>query len=72
MINRTIKNHEALLSMYMSHIRQDLIHTLHNSDFADWKAKYLLDHTHYLPLMFHDIQLSYDGDIFPILIKLSL
>lgn len=36
------------------------------------KAKYLLDHTHYTPLMFHDMQFSYDRKVLPILIMLSL
>ena len=61
-----------LFSTCMSHISQDFFYTLFNSIFTNREAKYFLDHTHYKPFMFHDIQLSSDGEVLPIFIKLSL
>jgi len=69
--NKTIIEHFSF--MYASHISQDLIHTLYTNGFVNWKAKYVLNHEQYMPLMFHHIQLSYHRKFLPFsFIMLSL
>lgn len=73
MINRTTtttNNHQALLLHAHNILAKAWF--IPSTNTANWRAKYLLDHTHYMPLMFHDIQFAYDREVFPVLIMLSL